>query len=159
VQRALYTDCQVLLPDQFLEKVDRSTMAHSVEVRVPMLDNNLTSYVLGLPSNLKVRSRHKKWIIRRALRGLLPDEILDGKKTGFGVPYAYWLKKPLAGFLRSVLLDSTFLDWGLFDAARLEWTIDEHVAGVKNYGMPLYKLLNLSLWHRTYLAASVGAAA
>jgi len=159
VQRALYADCQVLLPDSFLEKVDRSTMAYSVEVRVPLLDNNLTNYVLGLPAHMKVRNRQKKWIIRRALRGLLPDAILDGKKTGFGVPYEYWLRKPLSGFLKSVLLDPAFAAWGLFDAARLERTIDEHIRGEKNHGFPLYKLLNLGLWYHAYLNVREPAAA
>ncbi|MCB9849357.1 MAG: asparagine synthase (glutamine-hydrolyzing) [Phycisphaerales bacterium] len=151
VQRALYTDCQVLLPDTFLEKVDRSTMAHSVEIRVPMLDNNLTSYVMGLRSDVKVRNREKKWILRKALRGIVPDSILDGAKIGFGVPYAYWLRTSLAGFLRSVVLDSAFTEWGIVDKPKLERAIDDHVRGDRDHGFMLYKLLNLGLWYHTYL--------
>lgn len=151
VQRSLYTDTQVLLPDTFLEKVDKPTMAHSIEVRVPMLDANLTSYVMGLPSNLKVRSGQKKWILRRALRGIVPDAILDGPKTGFGVPYGYWLRKPLADYTREVLLDPAADRWDLFDRGALALCLEEHTSGRKNNGFLLYKLLNLAIWHHAYL--------
>lgn len=146
LQRALFTDCQILLPDDFLEKVDRSTMASSVEVRVPMLDNNLTRYACGLPARMKVHQRQKKWILRRALRGVVPDDVLDAPKTGFGVPFAYWLRKPLAEYTRSVLLDGSFREWGLFEREALERLIGEHVGSVRNHGFMLYKLLNLALW-------------
>ena len=89
VQRMLYTDCKILLPNTFLEKVDKPTMAHSIEVRVPLLDASLTSYVMGLPSSRKVRFGQKKWILRRALRGVVPDSILYGPKTGFSVPCSW----------------------------------------------------------------------
>lgn len=151
VQRMLYVDSQILLPDQFLEKVDKSTMACSIEIRVPFLDTELTEYAMGLPSSYKVRNRKKKFILRRALRGVVPDEVLDGPKTGFGVPFEYWLKKPLAGYMRGVLLDSATLSRGLFDRAALEACINEHIEGRRNNGFLLYKLLNLALWQRFYL--------
>lgn len=151
VQRMLYVDCMNLLPSQFLEKVDKSTMAHSIEVRVPFLDVPLTEYAMGLPSGMKVRGVQKKWILRRALRGIVPDEILDGKKTGFGVPYQFWLREPLADYMRSVLLDPETLRWGLFDEAKLRRCMDEHTDGRRDNGNLLYKLLNLALWHRFYL--------
>ncbi len=151
VQRMLYTDCQVLLTDQFLEKVDRATMAHSIEVRVPFLDGEMTEYVMGLPAAMKVKRGQKKWILRKAMRGIVPDEILDGPKTGFGVPYPYWLAKPLSGYLKSVLLDESSLSWGLFDKRKLEQAIEVHINGTRNNGFLLYKLLNLALWHRFYL--------
>src|SRR5262249_32500987 len=103
VQRSLYADTMLLLPDQFLEKVDKATMAHGIEVRVPFLDTNLTNYALGLPSNVKVRSGQKKRVLRHALRGIVPDDILDGPKTGFGVPYEHWLRTSLADYAKSVL--------------------------------------------------------
>ncbi len=151
VQRALYTDCLVLLPDMFLEKVDKSTMAHGIEVRVPFLDADLTDYALGLPSGIKVKYGQKKRILRMALRGIVPDEILDAPKEGFGVPYQYWLREPLAGYLRSVLLDDSIQQWGIFDRAALEGAIREHTTGQRNHGFLLWKLLNLGLWYRMYL--------
>lgn len=151
VQRALYTDCLILLPDMFLEKVDKSTMAHGIEVRVPFLDTDLTDYALGLPSGIKVKYGQKKRILRLALRGIVPDEILDAPKEGFGVPYQYWLREPLAEYLRSVLLDDSVQQWGIFDRAALEGAIQEHTMGQRNHGFLLWKLLNLGLWHRMYL--------
>lgn len=151
VQRMLYVDSQILLPDQFLEKVDKSTMACSIEIRVPFLDAVLSEYAMGLPASLKIRHAQKKWILRRALRGVLPDDILDGPKTGFGVPFEYWLKEPLADYMRGVLLDPGVLSQGLFDRSALEACIAEHIAGRRNNGFLLYKLLNLVLWQRFYL--------
>lgn len=151
VQRMLYTDCSVILPDIFLEKVDKSTMAHGIEVRVPLLDTKLTQYVMGLPSSLKVKQGQKKWILRQAMRGIVPDDILDAPKVGFSVPYAHWLRTSMAAYMRSVLLDVGTLEWGLFDRKALESCINEHVEGKRNNGPLLYKLLVLSLWHRFYL--------
>lgn len=151
IQRMLFSDCSIILPDIFLEKVDKSTMAHSVEVRVPFLDRRLTRYVMSLPSHYKVKRGKKKYLLREAMRGIVPDEILDGPKTGFGVPYGYWLKEPLAEYLKSVLLDQSIKEWGLFDMKRLETSIHEHISGQRNHGFLLYKLLNLGLWHRFYL--------
>lgn len=151
VQRMLYIDTLILLPDTFLEKVDKSTMAHSIEVRVPFLDKNLADYALGLPSSLKVRGGQKKYILRRALRGTVPDEILDGPKTGFSVPFEYWLRAPIAGYMRSVLLDDSTLAHGVLDRGTLETCIDEHTSGRRNNGFLLWKLLNLAIWQRAYL--------
>lgn len=150
VQRMLYTDTGIILPDTFLEKVDKSTMAHGIEVRVPMLDNYLTDYVLGLPSSVKIKRGQKKWILRKALRGIIPDIILDGPKTGFGVPYSYWLRKPLANYMKSVLLDSSKPNNNYFDKKRLTHCIDEHISGKRNHGFFLWKALNFALWGKMY---------
>jgi len=151
VQRLLYTDACILLPDTYLEKVDKATMAHGIEVRVPFLDAELSSYAMGLPSRMKIRRGQKKWILRRALRGIVPDRILDGSKVGFGVPVDYWMRVPLADYLRSVVLDRSILESGLFDRAAVEHTIHQHLAGRKNDGDLLYKLLNLALWYGFYM--------
>ncbi len=151
VQRMLYTDASILLPDTFLEKVDKSTMAHGIEIRVPLLDGDLTRYAMSLPSSLKVRAAQKKWVLRRALRGILPDAILDAKKTGFGVPYKYWLKAPLAEYMRSVLLDPAIEAWGILDRNAVQQCMDEHIDGRRDNGFLLWKLLNLALWYRFYI--------
>lgn len=152
VQRNLYIDSLVLLPDTFLEKVDKSTMAHSIEIRVPFLDTNLTDYAMALPSRLKVQRGQKKFILRRALRGVVPDEILDGPKTGLGVPVAQWLRGPLNGYLRGVLLDDSGNSW--LDRPAVERAINEHTSGAANHWFVLYKLLVLSLWKRFYNVAA-----
>lgn len=151
VQRLLHTDAAILLPDTFLEKVDKATMAHSIEVRVPFLDADLSQYAMALPANLKVRAGQGKWILRRALRGIVPDAILDGKKLGFSVPLDYWMRAPLAGYMRSVLLDPSILGTGLLDRSAVQRAIDDHVAGRRDDGNMLYRLLNFALWHRCYM--------
>jgi len=151
VQRLLYVDTCILLPDTYLEKVDKSTMAHGIEVRVPFLDVALAEYAMGLPSAMKVRRGGRKWILRRALRGVVPDAILDGPKVGFSVPLHYWMRGPLLEYLRSVLLDASILRSGLFDRAAIERAIEEHVTGRKDDGNLLYRLLTLALWYRGYV--------
>jgi asparagine synthase (glutamine-hydrolysing) len=146
VQQMLYTDCGIILPDTFLEKVDRATMAHSIEVRVPLLDNTLARYVMGLPSNLKVRRGEQKWLLRQAMKGILPGDIISGRKQGFGVPYSEWLRNPLAEFLQATLTDPAVKRWGIFDQKALETCIAEHRTGRRNNGYLLYKALQLALW-------------
>jgi asparagine synthase (glutamine-hydrolysing) len=149
-QKMIYMDFLIHLPDCFFEKVDKATMAHGIEIRVPFLDANLTRYALGLPSNMKVRLRKTKWIVRRALRGILPDVVLNAKKRGFGVPFSRWLREPLAGYMKEVLLDSANLKCGLFDRDALEKCIQEHTSGHRDNGCLLYKTLNLALWRQFY---------
>ncbi len=152
VQRMLYIDSAVILPDIFLEKVDKATMAHGLEVRVPFLDNDLAEFAMGLPSTLKIRNGQKKWILRRAMRGILPDSILDAPKTGFNVPYQEWLRGPLKPYLESVLLDHTAVENGFFDRDALRRSITEHMERIRDNGFLLWKLLHLQLWARHYRA-------
>jgi asparagine synthase (glutamine-hydrolysing) len=151
VQRSLHADCRLLLPDQFLPKVDRATMSQSVETRVPFLDTELTDYVLPLPAHRKVRRLQKKHLLRAALRGTLPGWILDRPKRGFGVPYAAWLRGRLHGYARAVLLDPSLDASGLLDRAALERCLDEHAGGRRDHGFLLWKALQLALWSRAYL--------
>lgn len=106
IQRALYTDCHSILPDIFFEKVDKATMASGVEARVPFLDNELAAYVMSLPSNYKVQKNMKKYLLRKSLRNIVPDKVLNAEKKGFGVPFQNWLKEPLADYMKEVVLDS-----------------------------------------------------
>ena len=150
VQQHLYADAQILLPDVFLEKVDKPTMAHSVEIRVPMLDAHLAGYAMSLPAGLKVRGNQKKWILRQALRGVVPDRILDAPKQGFGVPYADWLRTSLRPWMEEVLFDPGFAQWGIVDGDALREVVDEHVSGRRNRGFFLYKMVNLAIWRERY---------
>lgn len=150
VQAMLYTDCLLLLPDTFLNKVDRPTMACSIEVRVPFLDNELTDYALPVPSRFKVRRFQKKFLLRRALRGVIPDEILDGPKRGLEVPYKRWLRTDLYDYACEVLLDPASDVAGLLDRPVVETMLRRHKAGERDDGFLLYKLLNLALWMQAY---------
>ena len=126
-------------------------MAYGIESRVPFLDDDLAAYAMALPSGLKVKRGQKKWVLRQALRGIVPDEILDGPKTGFAVPVSHWLRGPLNQYLRDTLQDTAAAWPDLFDQAALDLCVDEHVAGRHDNGRLLYRLLNFGLWHRQYL--------
>jgi asparagine synthase (glutamine-hydrolysing) len=152
VQRMLYTDIAILLPDVFMEKVDKSAMAYGIESRVPMLDHDLTDYVLGLPSRIKMRGGRMKYVLRQALRGVLPDEVLDGPKTGFGVPYGYWLRGPLHGYASEVLLAESPTRNSLFERRTLERLLQEHKLGAADHSFLLWKCMNLALWHKFFIS-------
>ncbi len=147
----LYTDTQVLLPDIFLEKVDRATMAHGVEARVPFLDNDLVDYALSLPAEIKMPGGAPKGLLKRALRSIVPDEVLDAKKAGFGVPYGHWLRTSLSRYMKEVLFDDAVMGSGLFDKGRMEILVSEHIRGKADNGFILWKALNLALWYSMYI--------
>ena len=152
VQQMLLTDISLQLPSQFLTKVDRATMAHGIEVRVPLLDEGVASLAVGLPVAAKVRGREKKIVLRDAMRGRLPADILDGPKTGFGVPYEEWLRGALHGFAGAAILDSRFVERFGLNRARLETALAEHRARRRDRGFLLWKMLQLALWSRQYLS-------
>ena len=149
-QRMMRTDCGIRLTDLYFEKADRASMAHGIEVRVPLVDRQLAAYAMGLPAAYKVRGRTGKLILRRSLRGLVPDAVLDRPKTGFSVPLHHWLRTSLVDYLRSVLFDEATLRTGLFDRVAMERMVHEHERGQRNHGQLLHHLLNLALWLNAY---------
>ena len=156
VQQMLLTDITLQLPSQFLPKVDRATMAHGLEARVPLLDERVAEIAVGMPSAWKVRGVQKKWLLRVALRGRLPDAILDGPKTGFGVPYGNWLRNALYPLARDCILDDGFVSRFGFDRRAVERALEDHRSGRRSRGFTLWKLVQLALWLR--VAAEPAAA-
>lgn len=150
VQKLLWLDTKIILPDQFLEKVDKSTMANGVEVRVPFLDNDLASFALALPSELKVKNGVKKYLLKKALDGILPNEVLYGPKKGFGVPYQNWLKGPLKSFMEEIFNDPKIVQMNIFDYKVLNIRVEEHCSGKRDWGFSLWKMMNLCLWLEMY---------
>jgi asparagine synthase (glutamine-hydrolysing) len=149
VQQMLLTDLTVQLPSQFLNKVDRATMAAGIEVRVPLLDERVAALVVNMPSDWKAHGTEKKVLLRESQRGRLPTDILDGPKTGFGVPYEHWLRTSLYEFSQERLLDRGFLNQFALDGLKMEQTLVKHRAGQRDKGFMLWKLLQLSLfWDR-----------
>ena len=139
-QELLYTDINCLLPDVFLEKVDRSTMAASIESRVPFLDNNLAHYAMSLPSKYKIRGTQKKYILKKALEGIVPNSILYGSKIGFGVPFQHWLRDSMANFMIDNIRSTNWFN------KDVEFLMQQHIQRKKDNGYILWKLLNLSIW-------------
>ncbi len=147
VQQMLLTDLTVQLPSQFLPKVDRSTMAAGIEARVPLLDEQVARLVVGMPTRWKVRGFEKKALLRAALRGRVPNQIIDGSKTGFGVPYEHWLRTTLFDGARERLLDKSFTTRFGLCAKAIESELHRHRERSGATGFLLWSLLQLSLWN------------
>lgn len=151
VNQMLFTDIKLILANTFLEKVDKSTMAMGIESRVPLLDNHLTNFVLSLPSSMKIRGNDKKYILKKALRGVVPNFVLDSPKMGFGVPYTNWLNGPLKRYLKDALFENNFINSGLFDKHLLKKKYDgfQHEPN-QHDAYILWKAMNLSIWISKY---------
>jgi asparagine synthase (glutamine-hydrolysing) len=149
VQQMLLTDLTIQLPSQFLTKVDRATMAVGIEARVPLLDEGVVRLAVALPSEWKAQGLEKKVVLRHSQRGRLPDDILDGPKTGFSVPYERWLQTSLFAFARERLLDVSFLQHFALDRAHVEQMLSQYQQREAKRGFMLWKLLQLAIWQKT----------
>jgi asparagine synthase (glutamine-hydrolysing) len=143
-------DLGIYLVDDLLVKTDRSSMAHSLELRVPFLDNEVAAMALGLATPLKVRGLAKKRLLRQALAPLLPKEVLSGPKQGFSIPVAAWLRGPLQGFARETLSAETLSRQGWLDPAIVTGLLDNHCAGREDLSRQLWGLIAFTLWFDRY---------
>ena len=146
VQQMMLTDLTLQVPSQFLTKVDRATMAAGIEARVPMLDEQVVRLALKLPSKWKVNGLQKKIVLRNSQRGRIPNEILDGPKTGFGVPYNNWIRTSLYEFTRGHLLDVNFLNRFMLQEKHIENLLQQHKQRKMDHSFLLWKLLQLAIW-------------
>jgi asparagine synthase (glutamine-hydrolysing) len=140
-------DLGVYLVDDLLVKTDRASMAHSLEVRVPYLDQIVAELALALPTRLKVRGLAKKRLLRKAVAPLLPHPILYGRKRGFSIPAAAWLRGELEPFARDVLSPERVRRQGYLRPEAVTRVLDDHVAGREDLSRQLWGLLAFSLWH------------
>lgn len=154
LDQLLEIDASVYLPGDLLPKIDIATMAFSLEARSPLLDHELMELAASIPPEHKASGVRRKIALKRALRGWVPDEILDGPKRGFELPVANWLRTDLAPFTREVLLDRESIDRGWMQAAEVETLIDRHTAGVADHGRKLWALLALEIWARSAAGAA-----
>ena len=150
----LDTDVHHYLPDDLLVKMDVATMAHSLEARSPFLDHELMEFAARLPSPLRLGPAGSKVLLRQALRGVLPDEILDRPKMGFGVPLAEWLRTSLRELLVDTVTSARALGRGLFSPDAVRALVAGHLAGEDAGRSVLWDLLMLELWHRRFIDAS-----
>ncbi len=144
-------DLGVYLVDDLLVKTDRASMAHSLEARVPYLDTVVTNLALALPTRHKVRGLSKKVLLRKAAEPLLPREIVHGKKRGFSIPAAAWLRGELEPFARDTLAPSVLARQGFFRPGTVARLLDDHVAGREDRSRQLWGLLAFTLWHERHV--------
>jgi asparagine synthase (glutamine-hydrolysing) len=157
--RLLYLDTMTYLPLDILTKVDRMTMAHSLEARPPLLDHHLVEAVFALPSSLKLAGTTQKAVLKRAMAGLVPRPILDRRKWGFGVPIRRWFRGPLRDPAVAVLTDERTRTRGHLDPAFVRALCKEHLSGRRDQSVRMWGLVMLELWCRRFLDAAPAARA
>jgi asparagine synthase (glutamine-hydrolysing) len=150
VDQVLLTDMMTILPHTFLEKVDKVSMWHSIEARVPFLDNNLVDYLMGVPSQLKIRRGVTKALLRDIASEFLPEHVVDGRKQSFGTPMEIWLRTLLFDYAQS-LFHSGQKRWsGILDFQRIKALHREHVECRADHGSVLWRLIVLLVWLNCY---------
>ncbi len=143
LDQAQYADLKFWLPGDILTKVDRTSMATSLEAREPLLDHRLVEFAAGLPDGLRVKGRQGKWLLKKAMERYLPDDILYRPKQGFVTPIAEWLRGPLAGKARGIAKSAMLARTGWFDNARLSQIAEDHIAGRADHSRLLWQLVML----------------
>lgn len=144
--RMAYSEFKLRLPELLLMRVDKIGMSVSLEARVPFLDHNLVEYTTNIPMAQKVKGRTAKYLLKKAVEGLIPDEIIYRKKMGFGAPMSQWLKGDFGRYVRERLLSSGLLERGYFRRDYVERLSDEHFAGRRDNSVYLWTLFNLVAW-------------
>jgi asparagine synthase (glutamine-hydrolysing) len=145
-----YLDFKHYLPLDVLTKVDRMSMAHSIEARVPLLDHKLVEFAATIPPELKLQGGSTKHIFKQALRGILPDNVLDRRKQGFAVPLGQWFRNEPKGFLHDLLLSDRSRARGIFNTAYVEKLLGLHQRG-RAMDLELWTLISFELWCRRFL--------
>ncbi|MBI4611291.1 MAG: asparagine synthase (glutamine-hydrolyzing) [Candidatus Rokubacteria bacterium] len=149
VNRMLAADASGFLPDDLLYKMDMATMAHGLEARSPFLDHRFVEFAFGIPGSFKLRGLRRKFILKKALSGILPADLLSLPKRGFDPPVARWLREDLREMAADLLLDGTARGRGYLRAPFVEALLDAHRQRRADWSPLLWKLLVLELWHRT----------
>ena len=151
LNRLLYIDLKSWLPNTYLEKTDKASMAASLEVRLPFLDHRLVEFAFRIPPGQKIKAWNTKIVLKEALKDVLPRQVLKKRKHGFSVPTDQWFRGHLAGYLRDNLTSSRARNRGYFDPRAVDTLIKEHASGKKNWDAQLGLLLSFELWAQHYL--------
>src|ERR1051326_311621 len=150
--RMTYLELKLRLPELLLMRVDKITMATSVEARVPFLDHNLIEYAISLPRELKVKGHSGKHILKQALESVLPADVLYKPKRGFGAPVREWFRGAKGEYLVGQLMNSAIRERNFFDYSFIQRLADEHKRETRDWSANLWCLLNLSLWYDHWIA-------
>ncbi len=150
LDKMLYTDLMTRIPDQLLAITDRMSMAHSIEVRPPLIDYKVTEFAASLPCDIKLKGtgRGLKYILRNVAKRYMGADLVDRPKQGFGFPIAKWLRSDLAAFQRNLFAQSRFVELGLFRKEEVDRLVEEHIGGKADHNFRLWILINLEFWHR-----------
>jgi asparagine synthase (glutamine-hydrolysing) len=148
-------DINNYLPLDILTKVDRMSMAHSIETRVPLLDHKLVEFAATIPPEMNLRGGTTKYVLKRAMRGILPDRIIDRPKQGFAIPLGYWFRGKLGSYVRDLLLGEQSRRRGFFHPPAIEALIARHEQG-QNLDLQLWTLISFELWSRAFLDDRTG---
>jgi asparagine synthase (glutamine-hydrolysing) len=151
LNRALYVDLKTYLVDDILTKVDRMSMAVSLETRPPLLDHKVVEFMATLPPRLKLRGTGRKYVFKKATARFVPQEILSRKKQGFRLPIAEWLRKELRETAQDLLLGPTTTQRGYFQKNELETLWRDHLNSRRDNAHQIWSLILLELWHRKYI--------
>jgi asparagine synthase (glutamine-hydrolysing) len=153
LNQVLLMDMRMYLENDILVKLDRASMMASLEGRVPLLNNDFVAYATRLPLSMKLRGLRSKFLLKRALRGVLPDKILNRPKKGFGIPVGHWFRGPLKEQMLSVLSPERIARKGFFDPAAVSRLVDDHLKGRRDNRKQLWTLFAFELWHDGYTAS------
>lgn len=153
LERLTYLELKIRLPELLLARVDKMGMAHSIEARVPFLDKRLAELAIHIPEKLKLKKRITKYILKKAVQGIIPEEIIWRKKQGFGAPMTEWLKNPkTAEPLLAAIKNSKLRDLGILDYDYIDRIISLHQSGAVNHNFRIWNLISLSLWYDYWFA-------
>src|SRR6266446_3883374 len=154
INQVLLMDMRLYLENDILVKLDRASMMASLEGRVPLLNNDFVEYATRLPLTMKLRGLRSKFLLKRALRGLLPDSILNRPKKGFGIPVADWFRGPLKEQMLSVLSPERIARKGFFDGPAVAALVGDHLSGRRDNRKQLWTLFVFELWHDGYVSGA-----
>jgi asparagine synthase (glutamine-hydrolysing) len=151
LHRMLYVDTKLWLPDDLLARGDKTSMAASLEARVPLLDHKLVEFAASLPPHLKVKGLTRKYLLKKVGQAWLPPEILGRKKKGFPMPMSIWFRNEARSFLRDALSPSSLRQRGIFNPSFVEKLLSEHENGFADHGSILWGLVSVELWQRVFM--------